>query len=250
MAEYKLSYTAEDIDQKLGKVDKLGGTVEITSGAPTKENTVMTFDPTAEEVNMYTAPEVDELLETKMNKSFSFQDRGRLDNKNIDDLRGIANQGQYWAEVSKTQGTQPWDNGYYFLFVFPDMQVAFKYNKCKMKARLYTNNQWYDWSEYYTASEVAEHYVSTVGATVIISPGEEICSFTVPAGTYLVGMYLHASKPLWLNGQIDVDAPDYATATCTKILTFTSEKRLRLRYLGDAENEVYGATQLWAKRIC
>ena len=62
MAEFQLSYTAEDINQKLGKVDKLGGTVEITSGVPTKENTVLTIDPTAEEVNMYTAPEVDEKI--------------------------------------------------------------------------------------------------------------------------------------------------------------------------------------------
>ena len=63
MAEFKLSYTANEINQKLGEVDKFGGTVEITSGEPTKENTVLTIDPSAEEVDMYTATEVDGLLE-------------------------------------------------------------------------------------------------------------------------------------------------------------------------------------------
>ena len=45
----------------IGAADQngLGGTVEITSGGPTKEQTVLTVDPDAEEINVYTAEEVD-----------------------------------------------------------------------------------------------------------------------------------------------------------------------------------------------
>lgn len=47
---------------------KFGGTVEITSEEPTKEKTVLTLDPSGEEVILYTAEEVDELLENKADK--------------------------------------------------------------------------------------------------------------------------------------------------------------------------------------
>ena len=42
--------------------NKLGGTIEITPDEPEKENTVMTFNPNAESVNLYTAEEVDTKL--------------------------------------------------------------------------------------------------------------------------------------------------------------------------------------------
>lgn len=48
----------------------IGGTVEITSGEPEKENTVLTINPEAEEVNIYTAEEIDEKL-SKINNSSS-----------------------------------------------------------------------------------------------------------------------------------------------------------------------------------
>lgn len=41
---------------------KFGGTVEVTSGNPSKENTVLTLNPNAEEVNIYTVEEVDALV--------------------------------------------------------------------------------------------------------------------------------------------------------------------------------------------
>ena len=41
---------------------KFGGTVEVTSGNPSKENTVLTLNPNAEEVNIYTVEEVDTLV--------------------------------------------------------------------------------------------------------------------------------------------------------------------------------------------
>ena len=46
-------YISSDIDKQFG------GTVEITSDEPEKENTVLTIDPEAEEINMYTAEEID-----------------------------------------------------------------------------------------------------------------------------------------------------------------------------------------------
>lgn len=41
---------------------KMGGTIEVTSGLPTKDNTVVTINPNGSEVNIYTAEEVDALL--------------------------------------------------------------------------------------------------------------------------------------------------------------------------------------------
>ena len=43
-------------------VDAFGGTVEITSGEPVKEKTVLTLNPNSEEVNLYTAEEIDAKL--------------------------------------------------------------------------------------------------------------------------------------------------------------------------------------------
>lgn len=42
------------------EIDKFGGTVEITSETPKKENTVMTINPDSEDINIYSADEVDE----------------------------------------------------------------------------------------------------------------------------------------------------------------------------------------------
>lgn len=42
--------------------NKFGGTVEITSGLPEKENTTLTIDPNPESVNVYTAEETDAKL--------------------------------------------------------------------------------------------------------------------------------------------------------------------------------------------
>ena len=56
----------EDIPSKLSELEndlEIGGTVEITNGAPTKESTVMTLNPNAEEVNLYTAEEIDTMLQ-------------------------------------------------------------------------------------------------------------------------------------------------------------------------------------------
>ena len=47
---------------KIVDLDKFGGTVEITSGNPTKEKTVLTFDPLAEEINIYTSEEIDKMF--------------------------------------------------------------------------------------------------------------------------------------------------------------------------------------------
>lgn len=43
--------------------DVYGGTIEITSDEPAKDKTVLTIDPEAEEVKIYTAEEVDRMLE-------------------------------------------------------------------------------------------------------------------------------------------------------------------------------------------
>lgn len=53
--------------------NKLGGTVEITDGEPTKESTVLTVNPNGDTVNIYTAEEVDvikEELEAKVDTMF------------------------------------------------------------------------------------------------------------------------------------------------------------------------------------
>lgn len=54
--------TAEQIAQinkNTSDISKFGGTVEITHGEPEKENTILTIDPDAENVNIYVAEEID-----------------------------------------------------------------------------------------------------------------------------------------------------------------------------------------------
>ena len=58
-------------------VNKFGGTVEITADAPTKENTVLAVNPEAEEVNVYTAEEVDYKL-TRVLPSVTTSDNGKF----------------------------------------------------------------------------------------------------------------------------------------------------------------------------
>ena len=45
-----------------GRIDNFGGTVEITNNNPTKENTVLTIHTDGEEVAVYTADELDEII--------------------------------------------------------------------------------------------------------------------------------------------------------------------------------------------
>ena len=47
-------------------IDQASG-VEITDGEPTKESTVMTLNPNAEEVNLYTAEEIDAKFDAFIN---------------------------------------------------------------------------------------------------------------------------------------------------------------------------------------
>ena len=74
-----IKYTAQQLTSaqktqalaNIGAVDesKISGTVEVTSGAPTKEKTVMTVDPSAETVNVYTVEEVNNILNYYSKKS-------------------------------------------------------------------------------------------------------------------------------------------------------------------------------------
>lgn len=77
VAEYTLKYTAKEIENRLEQVEvhtanisqlsedinNIGGTIEVTSGEPTKENTVVTISPSSEITNIYTAEEVDAKFE-------------------------------------------------------------------------------------------------------------------------------------------------------------------------------------------
>ena len=56
--------TEEEFAQKLA--EEIGG-VEITDGEPTKASTVMTLNPNAEEVQLYTAPEIDDMFDAFIN---------------------------------------------------------------------------------------------------------------------------------------------------------------------------------------
>lgn len=44
------------------ETNKFGGTIEVTANAPTKENTVLTINPDAEDIGIYTATEVDAMI--------------------------------------------------------------------------------------------------------------------------------------------------------------------------------------------
>lgn len=98
--EYKLKYTGAEIDEKLEQVGtnkanitqlnedigNIGGTVEVTSGEPTKENTVVTISPSSETTNIYTAEEVDAKFEqmsediVDLKESVEFEVEGVLNN--------------------------------------------------------------------------------------------------------------------------------------------------------------------------
>lgn len=56
--------TEEEFAQKLA--EEIGG-VEVTDGEPTKASTVMTLNPNAEEVQLYTAPEIDAMFDAFIN---------------------------------------------------------------------------------------------------------------------------------------------------------------------------------------
>lgn len=45
------------------KMNKFGGTVEVTSSYPEKENTVLTIDPESEEIGIYSTVEIDHIVE-------------------------------------------------------------------------------------------------------------------------------------------------------------------------------------------
>lgn len=54
----------EDVSKTIEHVvNDFGGTVEVTSGLPQKEQTVLTVDPDGDEVNLYTAEEIDGMME-------------------------------------------------------------------------------------------------------------------------------------------------------------------------------------------
>ena len=66
-------YTAEEIDSKVEEINleidnlKEAGTVEVTSGEPAKESTVMTIDLNSEEIEIYTKEEIDAMFDALVN---------------------------------------------------------------------------------------------------------------------------------------------------------------------------------------
>ena len=81
-----------------------------------------------------------------------------------------------------------------------------------------------------------------------VASGGTVVTLTVPAGTYLVGGYVHADNdmPLWLNGVTDQTNAGYARcaeASFMKIMTFTAQKTLTL-------TNFTGATRAWYKSTC
>ena len=60
-AIHKTTHAAQ-IYQNANDIKDFGGTVEITSKAPEKKNTVLTINPYAEEINLYSAEEIDEMF--------------------------------------------------------------------------------------------------------------------------------------------------------------------------------------------
>lgn len=95
----KPSYTADEvgalpkntkIPTKLSDLEndlelEVEGTVEITDGEPTKESTVMTLNPNAEEVNLYTAKEIDEVISKLSEDISNFKGSGLTEYIKIDE---------------------------------------------------------------------------------------------------------------------------------------------------------------------
>ena len=86
--------TTSDITNE---INKFGGTVEITSANPTKENTVLTINPNAEEVQVYTVEEVDDIVEELSQEKIGYNDlaeaieneKGNIVNSILEALQGL-----------------------------------------------------------------------------------------------------------------------------------------------------------------
>ena len=66
----------DEVENTTKQMDNFAGTVEITGDTPTKSGTVLVVDPTAEEVNIYTAEEVDDKLKNVSGVEYGSNDNG------------------------------------------------------------------------------------------------------------------------------------------------------------------------------
>ena len=71
------------------QIEQFSGTVEITSDAPTKEKTVLTIDPSADEINIYSVEEVDVMVDTLTDKSDDMQRQIKVERARIDQFTSL-----------------------------------------------------------------------------------------------------------------------------------------------------------------
>ena len=81
---------AKELPTKLSDLEndlelEVEGTVEITDGEPTKASTVMTLNPNAEEVNLYTAEEFDEVISKLSEDIANLKQNGTGENTGFSD---------------------------------------------------------------------------------------------------------------------------------------------------------------------
>lgn len=67
MTTNTLEWTEEEKQSARDLIGASDSGIEVTSGEPTKESTVMTLNPNAEEVNLYTAEEIDAKFDAFIN---------------------------------------------------------------------------------------------------------------------------------------------------------------------------------------
>lgn len=102
----KLVTDTTELNEKLVQqgeaIANFGGTVEITSGEPTKENTVVTINPNSETTNVYTAEEVDDMF----NQLFEGKaDRSYVDSM-FEQLKQLIQNGTVESDVDSVQISQ------------------------------------------------------------------------------------------------------------------------------------------------
>lgn len=134
------NYIDKDMDPSLVVTSNTSGKLSVASGVTTAE------------VKTLAGIDTSSTLKSQLNAKQSL-DRTKWKSDytgDIDILRGADNCGGYWVKASESSGGQPWDSGYYHLYIPIELngrvQYAQRYNNGRMKSRAYVNSAWQPWT--------------------------------------------------------------------------------------------------------
>ena len=115
---------------------------------------------------------------------------------NIDNLNKTTSCGGYWIQRTLSQGNHPFDAEYYYLYVPHEfigrVQIAISYGNRTIKARMYVNNAWTNWTD--TVQEICNNPYqinkdSTTTIDLSMGVGHILLLCTQYGGLYRVRIY-------------------------------------------------------------